>query len=150
MVVGLAIAGFASILIAIHFLKSENVNSCPSSKPVQVSLMPEIKPVLVEIKKEIEIDKPVGEQTDMYESVTDQVKMLYDEANHGLNWTSCSLVNDGPSGVYVAINNWRQPSAPISVGESINIDLKQRYAIKRIYLVCDAGETSTVRLYALK
>ena len=109
-----------------------------------------IKTVGQEIKEEIDTQQPEGKQTDMYESVTDQVKMLYDEAEHGLNWTSCSLVNDGPDGVYVAVNEWEQPLAQIPIGESIDIDLKQRGAIKKIYLVCAAGETSTVRLYALK
>jgi len=109
-----------------------------------------IKTVGQEIKEEIDTQQPEGKQTDRYESVTDQVNMVYDEANHGLNWTSCSLVNDGPDGVYVAVNEWEQPLAPIPIGESIDIDLKQRYAIKKIYLVCAAGETSTVRLYALK
>ena len=109
-----------------------------------------VKTVGEEIKEEIDTQQPEGKQTDRYESVTDQVNMVYDEANHGLNWTSCSLVNDGPGGVYVAVNEWEQPTAPIPIGESIDIDLKQRYAIKKIYLVCDAGETSTVRLYALK
>ncbi len=109
-----------------------------------------VKTVGTEIKEEIDTQQPVGEVTDMREAVTDQVKMLYDEAEHGLNWTSCSLVNDGPGGIYVAVNVWEQPAAPIPIGESIDIDLKRRGAIKKIYLVCDTGETSTVRLYALK
>jgi len=103
-----------------------------------------------EVHEEIQIEKPVGNLTDFRENITDQITMLYDEETHGLNWTSCTIVNDGPDGVYVVANEWRQPEAPIPKGQPIDIDLKSRGAIKRLYLLCPPGQTATVRIYALK
>lgn len=106
--------------------------------------------VLQEIRDEIKSKNPEGEVTDELINVTSAVQDVYDEAQHGLQWTVCDVVNRGPNNVYVAVNEWKQPVAPLLPGEAQNIDLGKRAAIKRIYLKCDAGETAQVRLHALK
>jgi hypothetical protein len=125
---------------------------CNVSVPIEVK--PVIPPaptvVLQEIREELKSDNPVGEVTDELIDVTDAVKDVYDEAQHGLQWTVCDLINRGPNNVYVVVNQWKQPVAPLLPGESQNIDLGKRGSIKRIYLKCDAGETAQVRLHALK
>lgn len=103
----------------------------------------------VQIQKEINIEKPVGNLIDMNVSVTDQITELYEQKDE-FPWTSCSVVNDGSGGVYVVANDWKQPVAPIPPRESLDIDLKARGALKRLYLLCPPGETATVRIYALK
>ena len=70
--------------------------------------------------------------------------MLYDEAANGLNWTSFDLSNNGPNDVYFSVNDWEWAEAPLPVGQTVNIDLKKRAAIKRVYLKCDNGETADV------
>jgi len=102
-----------------------------------------------EIKKEIQIEKQPSEFIDMNESVTDSITYLY-EQKYNFPWTSCSVTNDGPGGVYVVANAWKQPVAPIPMGQSIDIDLKVRGALKKLYLLCPPGEKADVRIYALK
>lgn len=116
-------------------------------KPVKPE---KLMPVLAEIKDELHTQVPLGELADEFVAVDDTVHMVYDEAQRGLNWTSCSILNMGPNSVYVAVNSWKRPSAPLLVGESQNIDFGRVGSIKKIYLVCDAGETAQVRLHALK
>ena len=101
------------------------------------------------IHKEINIEKPVGDLVDIRETITDVITELWEQKDD-FPWTSCSVVNDGPGGVYVVANAWKQPVAPIPLGESIDIDLKMRGALKKLYLICPSGETATVRIYALK
>ena len=106
--------------------------------------------LLTDIKTELQSVKPVGEVTDEYITVTDTVYELYDIPNHGLHWTTCSIMNRGPNDVYVAVNEWKRPDAPLLVGESMSIDLSKRGSIKRIYFVCDSGERAVVRVHAIK
>jgi hypothetical protein len=106
--------------------------------------------VLQEIRDEIQSKNPVGEVTDELINVTSVVQDVYDEALHGLQWTVCDVVNRGPNNVYIAVNEWKQPVAPLAPGEAQNIDLGKRGSIKRLYLKCDPGETAQVRLHALK
>ena len=124
------------------------------SNAVSAVVKPIIPPtptvVLQEIRDELKNDDPVGEVTDELVNVTEAVKMVYDDAQHGLNWAVCDVVNRGPNNVYVVVNQWKQPTAPLLPGESQNIDLGKRASIKKIYLKCDAGENAQVRLHALK
>jgi hypothetical protein len=115
-------------------------------------LIPLATPIMVlqEIRDEMKSKNPVGEVTDELINVTSVVQDVYDEAMHGLQWTVCDVVNRGPDNVYVAVNEWKQPVAPLAPGEAQNIDLGKRASIKKIYLKCDAGETAQVRLHALK
>ena len=118
--------------------------------------IPEIQPfesataILQEIKQEIQSQVPKGEALDKKVNVTNTVKELWNEAQQGLNWTSCAIFNKGPNDVYVSVNKWRWPEAPVSVGQTMNFDFSKRGAIKKIYLKCDDGETATVNIHAMK
>ena len=122
----------------------------PDPIALQPLLHDESNALLKDIKTELQSTKPKGEVTDELVDVTSAVYDLYIEGPDGLAWTTCSIVNQGPNDVYVAVNVWKQPDAPLPTGESMNIDLGVRGAIKRIYMVCNAGETATVRLHAIK
>lgn len=86
----------------------------------------------------------------MVVDVTDTVKMLYNEKTKGLNWSSFTITNIGNSPVYMAVNTWQKPESPIYPGENIDVDMKRRDAIKKIYLVCDKGKSSTVKIHAVR
>lgn len=110
----------------------------------------EIKQLLSDIKTEIQTQTPSGSVTDKYITVTDKVKLVKNHRHKDLNWMSCSICNKGHKPVYAVVNKWRRPTASISPGECENINLKKRNAIKKLYLTCDKGETTIVRIHALK
>lgn len=83
-------------------------------------------------------------------SVNSQTYLLEDKQLGGLNWTSFDLTNNGPSPVYFSVNNMDWPESPLPVGQTINIDFKQRNAIKKIYLKCDVGNTAEVMFWVVK
>jgi hypothetical protein len=112
--------------------------------------MPSATMVLQEIRDEMKSKNAAGEVTDELINVTDVVQDVYDQQLHGLHWTVCDVVNRGPNNVYLAVNEWKQPVAPLLPGEAQNIDLGKRASIKRIYFKCDPGETAQVRLHAMK
>ena len=150
LVVGLAIAGFIGILMAVYLLKQNNEAPPPPEAPLQVSLVPELKPVLTEIKEEIEVEKPEGFVFDMGVTVTDQITELYSPEAHKIPWTSFDMDNAGPSPVYFCVNAWTDPQTPLPAGQSIHIDLKKRGAINKVYLKCAPGGSSTVSLFIVK
>ena len=128
---------------------------CPLSK----EKIPEMRPfepvasILTEIKKEIQDQVPEGEALDKSVSVTNAITEVYDtdyEAQKGLNWMSCSIFNKGPDDVYVSVNKWKWPEAPLSVGQTMNFDFSKKKAIKKIFLKCDDRNTSTVTIHAMK
>ena len=96
------------------------------------------------IHKEIKIT-PI-ETVDFRRTVTSQITMLYDEISHGLNWTSCSITNDGPGEVFCVVNKWMQPEAALPVRGVKNIPC----LINLLYLQCPPGQTATVIIDAIK
>ncbi len=121
--------------------------------------IPEIQPfepvasILTEIKKEIQDQVPEGEALDKSVSVTSAISEVYDtdyEAQKGLNWMSCSVFNKGPDDVYISVNKWKWPEAPLSVGQTMNFDFSKKKAIKKIFLKCDDGNTSNIDIHAMK
>jgi len=100
--------------------------------------------------KELKESTAKGEILDKKIEVSDTVYMLYDGKNKGLNWTACDITNRGPNNVYFCINKWRRPEAPLTPGLTANIDLGERGAIKKIFFICDKGETATVYIRVLK
>lgn len=121
-----------------------------------LSIIEDITPTIVEPVeektpiKELEESTVTGEILDRKITVTDTIYMLYDDKNKGLNWTACYITNNGPSNVYFCINKWKRPEAPLIPGLTANIDLGERGAIKKIFFVCDKGETTTVYIRILK
>jgi hypothetical protein len=84
------------------------------------------------------------------ETITDFITMLYDDQFKGLNWTSFDIVNNGPDPVYFSVNNHDSMQSSITPGQSVTVDLKQKHAIKKVYLRCDTGKTANVNFYILK
>jgi len=105
---------------------------------------------LSDIKNEINIEKPVGEFFNIDLDITSDITELYSAVSHKLPWSSFDLNNNGPNGVYFCVNKWYSPSAPLPAGKSISVDSKQRGAIKKLYLKCDAGETAHISLFVMR
>jgi len=121
--------------------------------------IPEIQPfepataILQEIKQEIQDQVPEGVALDKKVEVTNAISEVWDtdyEAQNGLNWISCSVFNKGPNDVYVSVNKWIWPEAPLSVGQTMNFDFSKKKAIKKIFLKCDDGGTATIHIHAMK
>ena len=156
MFIGIAIfvGGMVTILILRKFLSSNQLLTSGISSPQMSKVV--LKPVkdksiniLGDILDELKVEKPEGTTYDMRVNVTDQVTELYHQVQ-GLPWSSFDMDNKGPSPVYFCVNEWKSPEAPLPVGGSIHIDLKKRGAIKRVYLICDSGNSSTVSLFITK
>lgn len=154
---GLIIMGVVACvgIIAFMLIKSKETGVLqPTTTRAQETV--HLRPVngntvlLSEINDNIERQLPSGEVTDELVNVTDAIYEVWDEKENGLNWSSFTLSNNGPSPVYVCVNKWRQPLAPIAVGRSMSVDLKQRGAIKKIFLKCDAGGNANVTMHAIK
>lgn len=65
-------------------------------------------------------------------------------------WMSCQIMCDGPDPVYVLVNKRRYVVHPeLRKGESVNIDMKKK-GIEKIFLYCDKGKSSRVRIFALR
>lgn len=121
--------------------------------------IPEIQPfepataILREIKQEIQDQVPEGIALDKKVDVTNVITEVWDtdyEAQKGLNWISCAIFNKGPNDVYISVNKWTSPEAPLSVGQTMNFDFSKKKSIKKIFLKCDDGETATVNIHAMK
>jgi hypothetical protein len=82
-------------------------------------------------------------------NVTDVILEIYKKTDY-LPWTSFDLTNNGPNPVYFCVNKWLSQEAPLPVGQSINVDLKRKNAINKIYLKCDRGLNANVYLYIRK
>lgn len=104
----------------------------------------------VNIPVTVDANIPSTEFLTRNENITDFITMLYDEQFHGLNWTSFDIVNNGPNPVYFSVNNHDSMESSITPGQSVNVDLKQKHAIKKLYLKCDTGNTANVSFYILK
>ena len=106
--------------------------------------------ILNQILTEIQNQVPEGKVLNREYTITEAITELYDEATDGLNWTSFDLSNNGPNPVYFSVNDWEWAEAPLPVGQTINVDLKKRAAIKRVYLKCNSGETANVSFHITK
>jgi len=105
-------------------------------------LLDEISGRLEEIYERMEW-APQGILDDYTISVTDEYKTL-----EGGPWFSFTLFNDGPNDVYVYVNDYKPVrETPLRSGDSINIDMQQPL-IEKIILICNPGETASVRIFA--
>ena len=149
MFIGVAIfvGGMIAFFVITRYFKEEQ--TVPPDEPIPPPANDYI-PILKAINKNIESQMPEGKVYNRKEYITSAITMLYDEATDGLNWTSFDLSNDGPNPVYFSVNDWEWAEAPLPVGQTINIDLKKRGAIKKLYLKCDTGETANVSFYIMK
>jgi len=125
-------------------------NIIAGQQTISAPPVPPDNEVLNQILTEIQNQVPEGKVLNREEHITDAITMLYDEETDGLNWTSFDLSNNGPNDVFFSVNDWEWAEAPLPVGQTINIDLKKRAAIKRVYLKCDSGETADVGFIIMK
>lgn len=73
-------------------------------------------------------------------NVTDEVF----EVKPTTPWKGFSIINDGPNPVYVMVNEQiAEPEAPLNIGDNLDQDILTNV----LYLVCDKGETASVRVY---
>lgn len=121
----------------------------PTSAPKVVVLKPADGSVLEEINENME-QAPSGEiMSNKSVAVTDQIIDLYQQKDK-FPMSICDITNVGPSPVYIGVNHWDYPEAPLPVGQSIHIDMKRKFSIKRIYLKCDTGLSTAVSLYFVR
>lgn len=80
--------------------------------------------------------------------VSDEIIELYQQKD-GFPWNSCDITNNGPSPVYVCVNQWKEADAPLEVGNTWNIPYN-RGSIRRVFLKCDAGNSTRVSMYVLR
>lgn len=66
-------------------------------------------------------------------------------------WIAFTLTNTGPDGVKFDVNEERliYSEAPVEKDETVNVDMHYPI-IRRLYLVTEADESATVRIYATK
>lgn len=137
-----------AVVIVVYLLfKPEDEEPPPPEEPLKVTLTP-VPVVLTEIKDAIEMERPSGFLTNKSVLVTGSITELYLQTDN-FPWSICDITNAGPNPVYIGINQWDSPEAPLPAGQSIHIDFKKRGSIKKIYLKCDAGNTTTVNLYPI-
>ena len=129
-------------------LQTPTTKTTLTPKPLEPLPLPQLQ-VLENINQNILTQIPQGQTDDRLISVTDTVQMITDDAYNGLNWMQVDLYNNGPSSVHYSINTKDRAATSLLPNESISIDLKQRGAIKKIYLFCDTGNTTTVSLHGL-
>ena len=141
--VGLAVA-------IVWLLKPKETTASLTPERVMLKPVDAVIPILENINKNIEKQYPVGEVTDENVAATETPSMLYDEKEHGLNWTSCNIINNGPNNLYVAVNSWKFPVAPIAPGQTMSVDLEARNAIKKLFFRCDRSETANALIHAVK
>ena len=114
------------------------------------SIIPFSNPMLTNINDSINQQVPAGKFESRTLTITDAVTLLDEKRDGGLNWTSFDLVNAGPDSVFFSVNSSDFPEAPLTMGQTINVDLKNRGGIKKIYFRCNIGETANIRLYILR
>lgn len=106
--------------------------------------------LLRDIRDELKIEKPEGHVFNMSLDVTSQITDLYDQARHKMPWSKVDIINMGPSPIYFCVNKWDWSEAPIEVGLSVNVDFQKKDSISRLFLKCDNGLNSNVRLQIVK
>lgn len=89
--------------------------------------------------------------------VTDDVIELTEDKLPSLPWMAMTVFNDGGSPVHVYINEYgmesvyylnQNPTDPaLGVGDTFQMDLRAP-KIKKVFLVCDRGKTTSVRIFA--
>jgi hypothetical protein len=93
---------------------------------------------------------PKGITDNIPATVTDELFDLRDETTPSMPWMAFSLMNDGPNGVNVIVNDRSTSKAPIKKGEVFDVDMEARDMIHRVILYCEKGETANIRIYPLK
>lgn len=89
-------------------------------------------------------------------NITDSLTEIDEDIIPTLPWIAVTIFNDGADPVHIDINEYSGERDPLTglltdpslaSGDSLVIDMRAS-KIKKIYFVCDTGETATVRVYA--
>ena len=89
---------------------------------------------------------PKGDVEPIELSITDEMTWVNRKMYPTMPWISFNLFNDGPDSVYVIVGP-RVKKAPLASGESLTVDMKAP-KIKEVFLLCDPGNTASIRIYA--
>jgi hypothetical protein len=151
MLIGVAIfaGGMVAVLLLIRYLQSTPAAHTETQQHIK-PIIPLTIPMLTKINDSINNQVPAGTFENRTLIITDTITLLDEKRDGGLNYTSVDLTNNGPAGVYFSVNTWNWAEAPLPAGQSINIDLKKRGAIKKMYFKTDTGTTATINLYIMK
>jgi hypothetical protein len=108
--------------------------------------------LLADIRDTLQNQQPIGEVYDMTVDLTGNTVYTLDKTDNGdeLDWASCTIINKGPGNLYVSVNKWVRPKDPLGVGDTMPINMGQRGAIKKIFLVSEANQTTTVKIQAMR
>lgn len=109
-----------------------------------------IEKKLRDIHQTIRSKIPDGVADSIPRTVADDIMELSRETIPSMPWMSFSLMNDGPNGVNVIINDRSTDKAPVKRGEALDANLIAKDMIYRVFLYCETGETANIRIYALK
>ena len=149
---------------------SEQMPTPPSIVPTAPQPVPEvfddegrrvIRPDVISLITQLNIAAQSVKQTNLLQSLYDHEKDLEGDglirrmtlavSDERLNlllpelWQSVTIVNDGSNTVYLKINSPYADTIPLNEGESFDHDTKT-HKIRRLFLYCDSGLTSSVRL----
>jgi len=94
---------------------------------------------------------PEGEKGDIKISVEDKWKKVF-ITDLPYPWVGFDLFNDGPSPVYFDINDHGpldEEDSSVKPDESVEIDMRAS-VIDAVFLVCEEGKNTTVRIHAVK
>lgn len=152
-----AMMGSENTPFALSFVKDANTIESESvtSMDVLISIDTTLKIMLSYIEGEI----PVIFRKYAF-TVLDQYRTLDSSVIFTMPWIGCTIANDGPDPVYIFINNMvdiqendakgsKQGNvAPLSIGESLVFNSKRRDGIRKIFLICDTGDTANIRIYS--
>lgn len=108
--------------------------------------------ILNDIHNTLKEQQPVGEILDMAVELTGNTMYKLDKTDNGddLDWASCTIINKGPGNLYVAVNKWIRPEDPLAPGDTMPINMGKRGAIKILYLVSEANQTTTAKIQAMR
>lgn len=137
---------FAGTVIAIiYLLKSKEPVTTIVQQPIQYPISTD---KVTETATQVSLPKPTKAYNKQV-SVSNQITDLYHQRD-GLPWMRFVLYNAGPSPVYVGVNDWKWPEAPVAVGQTISYDFGEVGAINRVFLKCNDGEQTTVNLNVIE
>lgn len=140
MFIGISI--FAAGMLAFYLINKYFSN--PMATPLVLQPLNKQQPVI----NYNTYSQPVEEHSEYTASrnydITDSSKLVTD-----ISWDSIDIVNNGPNPVYISVNRWERPDAPLRVGNSMSFSFGKD-GIKKIYFKCDSGETANVDVYITK
>ena len=114
---------------------------------VQVAILDEIAERLLKIQKLYEEEKPEGAVEPIEKFTITEVRTSIKPLKA---WFSMSLINDGPSSVFVIVNTEKSfEEHEVIVNETYTIDM-HRALITDLLCWCNHGETARIRIVGVR